>query len=151
MAEVTRGAITYSVEGFDQLLKNIDGLQQRAEPAGIGALFMEAEAIMADSKEHYVPVDLGPLRASGTVHPPTTTGGEVHIELSYGGPAAPYAEAVHENPRAGKTDGFTPSGGRRKTWAQVGQWKYLETPFLAAQAGMLGRIADRLRGDMGIR
>jgi hypothetical protein len=52
---------------------------------------------------------------------------------------------VHENPRSGKTGGFSPSGkpyftkrsrrgGKKGSgFSQVGQWKYLEIPLLAAE------------------
>lgn len=144
-------ALTYSVQGYEDLLRGIDKFGEAGHDASVAAWVAEAEAIMALSKETYVPVDLGPLRASGTVHTPTVTGGVIHVEMSYGGPSAPYAEAVHENPRAGKTEGLTPDGRKRAHWAQVGQWKYLETPFLAAQGGMLERIGNRIRQRLGIR
>jgi hypothetical protein len=111
----------------------------------VEALTLEGEAIMALSKEQFVPVDEGNLRASGTV---SVEAGDV--VLSYGGPSAPYALTVHENPRAGKTGGLTPSGWQRKTWAQVGQWKYLETPFLTAQKGMLERLGATIKAGLGL-
>lgn len=64
------------------------------------ALTQEAEAIMADSKVNYVPVDTGNLRNSGTVLMPKMTPKVVSVEFGYGGAAAPYAEVVHEYPKA---------------------------------------------------
>lgn len=110
-------------------------------PRELGAgLYQEAEAIMTTAKEDYVPVDQGTLRASGFVREVTP----LEVELGFGGPAAPYALAVHENPRSGKTGGISPRGKHYTHWAQVGEWKYLETPFKAATAGMDGRLAERL-------
>lgn len=97
-----------------------------------GTLYKEATNIMADSKENYVPVDTGNLRSSGIVDLPKLTNNRVVVELGYGGPAAPYALAVHENPWAGNTGGVSPSGKRYRRWSQVGQWKYLEIPFREA-------------------
>ena len=76
---------------------------------------------------------------------------EVSAVLGFGGPATPYALAVHENPRAGKTGGVSPSGKRYKHWAEVGQWKFLEIPLLEAEHGMLARLAGRIRSALGGR
>ena len=92
-------------------------------------LTLEAEEIMRISKEQYVPVDTGNLRASGHVQPFTINGDKVSVVFGFGGPSAEYALAVHENPRAGKTKGKSPKGRKYKTWSKVGQWKYLETPL----------------------
>lgn len=109
------------------------------------SLFKEGERIMGDSKENYVPVDSGNLRSTGHVELPKISGSKVTVELGYGGPAAAYALAVHENQRAGKTGGVSPQGKPYKTWAKVGQWKYLETPFKQAVKGMDSRIAKDLK------
>ncbi len=93
------------------------------------ALYLEAEAVMADSKKNYVPVVSGALRNSGTVKMPTDNGKRVSIEFGYGGPAAPYAAIVHEYP---------------KGYGQ-GKNKYLSQPLNAAITGMAQRIASRLR------
>jgi len=63
------------------------------------------EEIMTDAKAsaagHGVPVKTGALRASGTVEQPEP----LVVELSFGGAAAPYALAVHENVAAHHTVG----------------------------------------------
>lgn len=56
--------------------------------------------------------------------------------------SAVYAAAVHENPRAGKTGGVSPSGkkytagltetgrkSKRAVFSEVGKWKFLEDPL----------------------
>lgn len=52
------------------------------------------------------------------------------------GYSASYAATIHENPRAGKTGGVSPSGQRYKKWAKVGGYKFLE------------RALDELRGEL---
>jgi hypothetical protein len=94
-----------------------------------GALYMEAEAIMRESKANYVPVDTGALRNSGTVLPPKVEPKRITVEFGYGGAAVPYAAAVHEYP---------------KGYGQ-GKNKYLTRPLNEAMADMAGRIARRLR------
>lgn len=115
--------------GSAQLASNLRRLAELAPAAVAQGLTEHAEEVMRVSKTEYVPVDLGTLRQSGTVLPPVITGSEVSVTLGYGGPAAPYALAVHENPRAGHTGGRSPTGRRYTHWARVGGWKYLETPF----------------------
>ena len=114
-----------------------------AVPAAQAALHRFAEEVMADSKENYVPVRTGVLRGSGFVADAMTpTAAEV--TLGYGGAAAEYAIPVHENPRSGKTGGKAPDGSTYKSYARVGEWKYLETPLKARSPLM----AQALRGAL---
>lgn len=116
-----------SIEGLDVLAQSQsagDNYRRRVQ----AAIVAEAEAIMADAKEHYVPVDTGALRASGHVVLPV--GDELMVTMAFGGPAASYAPIVHEDPTAHHP---------------VGQWKYLETPALAATHGLADRIKARIQ------
>lgn len=97
------------------------------------ALYQQANEIMANSVTHYVPKDTGTLADSQRVEPPVMSDREVSVSFGFGGPSAPYALYVHENPRAGKTQGLSPQGKKYPHWARRGEWKYLETP-LKAQA-----------------
>lgn len=65
----------------------------------------------------------------------------VDVTLGY---SAKYALFVHENPRAGKTGGVSPSGRRYKHWAVVGQYKYLETALREAEHGAWDDVARGL-------
>jgi hypothetical protein len=112
--------------------------------AMVKSAYQSFEAVMTTSKEEYVPVDQGTLRSSGHVQSPEVSGMSATITMGYGGPAAPYAIAVHENPRAGKTGGLSPSGKPYEHWARTGGWKYLETPLKAAT----GQIAAKLKDDV---
>jgi len=64
--------------------------------------------------------------------------------------SASYAAYVHENPRAGKTGGFSPSGreykppigSKRKVFSTVGQYKFLEQPLVQDQKRILQIIKD---------
>ena len=94
------------------------------------ALFQEATKIMTDSKENFVPVDLGTLRESGTVLPPERSGSTVSVQMGYGGFAESYALIQHEN-----LEFRHPNGGGPK---------YLERPFNAAvyAPGFRARISE---------
>ena len=64
---------------------------------------------------------------------------EIAVIVGAGGPAAPYALSVHENPRSGETEGISPEGkqyypkpGQKRSYSVVGSWKYLEFPAITA-------------------
>ena len=78
-------------------------------------LYQGAEAIVTESKERFVPVRWGALRASGHTLRPVTKAGVVEVAMGFGGPSAPYAWRQHENLAYHHT---------------VGQAKYLEKPTL---------------------
>ena len=117
------------------------------------ALYHEAERIMSDSKQNYVPVVTGALRASGSVGSPQISATGATVVLGYGDASTPYAAKVHENPRSGKTGGVSPSGIKYApgTFSTVGQWKYLEEPVLKALPGMGLRIYREAMAIMAAR
>ena len=100
----------------------------KATEAGLkaAALVINADAVKM------APVDTGNLRGSAYIRK-VTIDGSVGYEIGFG---ASYAVFVHENPRAGKTGGFSPKGkkyfkGKKLTkkssgFSQVGEWKFLE-------------------------
>lgn len=95
------------------------------------ALYREGERIMTRSKEEFVPVDTGVLKASGTVHPPRYTPSVGwDVMLSYGGAAEAYAIVQHETPWF---------------YHPVGQWKYLEAPLLEHASVIRESLAETLR------
>lgn len=139
------------LKGMDTLLRRMRRKGVKVERALGQFVTQEAESVMTLAKEKFVPVDLGTLRSSGFVSPPMRVGHTVGVKLGFGGPAAPYALMVHENPRAGKTQGISPSGKPYKTWSSVGQWKYLEKPLKMKKRGrkdrlklFIKRIVDRV-------
>lgn len=90
-------------------------------------LYAEANKIMAVSKRDYVPIDRGPLRASGTVFAPVKMGATgVSVTLGYGGAARAYAVVQHEDTSLS----HPPKNPRPRTgthWSgRPGQAKYLE-------------------------
>ncbi len=133
--------VTIKVLGTAKLAKMLEASGRSGRTDLLGALFEEGEELMRISKEQFVPFDKGTLRASGFVRKMKTGLG---VEVGFGGAAAPYALKVHENPRAGKTGGVSPQGKRYKTWAKVGQWKYLITPFKQRKSGLSRRVARRV-------
>ena len=102
----------------------------RFRTAVVSALYQEANDIMSASVR-VTPMDTGTLRQTAFVTRPETSGGEVVIELGYGGAAKEYALIVHEMP---KSNSFQEPGTGPK---------YLERPMDEAKRGQLRRIQER--------
>lgn len=120
--------LSVDIQGGAELLRKLRALGPLAMRTAAGSLYRSAESIMTTSKDRYVPVDTGNLKASGHVQQPEIDGDTVVVVMGFGGPAGGrptqrhsedvgYAVAVHEN---------------RDARHPVGQWKYLETPLKAA-------------------
>lgn len=132
MAE-NKSAIIFRLSGLANVGKALSSIIDDFEDVVGRALYQEGEAIMTDSKENFVPVDLGTLKSSGHVDQPRRSGKDVTVLLAYGGAAAPYALIQHENPDFIHT---------------VGSWKYLEKPLNVALSGMAQRVAAKLEMEM---
>lgn len=95
------------------------------------------------------PVMTGHLRNSAYLKLPAFLM-EPEVEVGY---TAVYALQVHENPRAGKTGGISPSGAKYKppkgstqiAWARKGEWKFLEEPFHSKQRLILRAIMREVK------
>jgi len=124
-------SVTLTITGTDKLAAACRRFGGQALPTAAAALYQEAEEIIGDSKEHYVPVDLAVLKASGHVQPPEISGNTVSVTMGYGGAAKDYAIVQHE---------------RLDYHHTVGGAKYLERPLLAAARGLAGRLAGRMKG-----
>lgn len=142
--------MSVEIRGGAALNRKLERIARRAPDLVAKALYAEAEIIMADSKENYVPVAPdggGTLRASGKVGLPEFRGANISVSMGYGGSAAPYAEAIHEHPSGasppswqGKSLNFHLGGDRRK---------YLEKPLLKAKSGLGRRLARRIDLERG--
>ena len=130
---------TMKLTGTEQVLATLKALGDDAEPAMQAALVHDALELLEES-DKLVPRDFGTLAGSKYVEEAPLV-----VTAGYGGAACAYALSVHENPRSGQTGGFSPSGKPYKTWAQVGQWKWLEEPFKARTAGFDDRVGAFLR------
>jgi hypothetical protein len=125
------------ITGGRELVAKLSALADngRVGHAAGAAIYQEGEAIMARSKEEFVPVDLGALRSSGHVQMPEVSGNKATVEMGYGGPSAPYALEQHEEMGYGH---------------EVGGAKYLERPLLEAVPGMPERLGARMRRELGL-
>lgn len=92
-------------------------------------------AVERESKKNS-PVDTGRLRASHQVRI-----SELEGEVT---PTVNYAIYVHENPRAGRTGGFSPQGQKYKRFASSGGYKYLENAALSMTQNIQGFFAEAM-------
>lgn len=111
------------------------------------ALKREAQRILTDSQEHFVPIDTGQLHDSAKVFPPTYSGKSIEVTFGYDGVAnergSMYTIPVHEIP--------APPGasiGGRSASHPRGEWRYLLTPFLNAMDGLVGRVVSDVKGNL---
>lgn len=131
------------------LFERLDATRENVKAAGAAALFAEMEAVLTRSKNEFVPADdKGVLRDSGRVEAPEVAGDEISVTAGFGGPAAPYALAIHEHPSSHSPQSWLKSGGVKFHPAGHGA-KYLEIPLLDAVAGLLDRIGARIRERLG--
>ena len=146
---------TFKITGDKELIRTLKRIEEKNHVVIASALTLEAEKIMGDSKENFVPVDTGILKSAGIagknehVKKPVVTIRGVSVTMGYGGAASAYALSVHENPRTGKTGGVSPKGKKYKSFSTVGQWKYLETPLMNAIPEFLVNVAARVRLSLG--
>lgn len=140
--------VAVSLDGLDRFIRKFNITATQLLPEMGGAIFDEASEI-ADRADLLVPFDRGELARSQIVHAPAYQGNRVFVDITYGGPAAPYAEIQHENElfsHPSLASGLPPNGT---------QAKYLEEPFDDAidndELGQLlaWRIESRLLHKLG--
>jgi hypothetical protein len=92
------------------------------------ALYQETQIELTEVKKR-TPVDTGNLRASEHVEGPIRDGRTIYTLIVAGGPSAPYAIFVHEDPDA---------------FHKVGQWKFIESVIMESAPHMAARVAKRI-------
>jgi hypothetical protein len=131
--------IEFNLGGSREMKAALAALDGEIRQRAAAALRLEADQIIRNAKDKYVPVDLGNLKNSGRVEAPASKGKEISVAMHFGlGIPRPYAEAIHEYPTAhqppswvGKDVHFKPAG----TGA-----KYLERPMKEQFKGMSIRL-----------
>jgi hypothetical protein len=147
MAKFPQKDTGLTVVGVDELNRRLARIAKKAPKRAGKALLSQANLIMGDSKENYVPVDDGPLKSSGDVELPVIVPGEtVFVRLVYGGTTAPYALAIHEHLSAASPPSWQ-NVGRLKFQLGHAVHKFLEKPMNAAIPGFLRQLAKDI--DLG--
>lgn len=126
----------FTLTGIESVRRKLVGVKPSVRRKVVQALNVEAESIVTDSKQNYVPVREGALRNTGHVeHAKHTTTGDITATMRFGPIVT--AVVIHEVP-----DFNPPSwGGGEPNFGRGGP-KYLELPMRVAIPGMAERIAN---------
>jgi len=146
---------------MQKIINSLSTMGSRVAHATRETLVSEAKKIIDESKKDaWSPIVSGRLRRSARVED-ANNGDSLVIDVSmvYGGESAPYAWKVHEDPRTGRgaISDVAKSRGLKRTVSvksakhksrfpyegksRVGQWKYLEQPYVLA----LPRVEEAVR------
>ncbi len=107
-----------------------------------GSLSRAAMVAIRDAQKN-APIMTGELRQMAFVNKPRQTGGAFFpttTEVAFGF-EGPYAQKTHENPRSGRTGGFSPRGRRYKQYARKGRAFFFSKALRRNQRKMLTIIA----------
>ena len=143
----------FKVKGFKEMARQMRELADEVPDKAAAALYREGEQIVTTAKQATVPKDLGVLVNSGMTDQPELAEGGIQVSMHFGGPAAPYALAIHEHPSIhspptwqGKPIEEIFSVRERIPWSRTGRGpKYLERPLNDAVKGMNDRIAKAIQ------
>ncbi len=126
--------MTSQVTGIDAALRDLRAMRAKF-PAALGrALHAETQPIF-DRSQEVVPVDKGPLEASGKLHDPVISGDTASVEMAYGNAGVDYAVIVHEDLATRHASGK--------------QAKYAEAAVVEGAKGMDDRLAARAAREIG--
>ena len=90
------GGIKIVMVGLEKFADETKKTRPRMRRAVGAGCYGAANNVMATALP-LTPLDFGALRGSGYVTMPEEDGGRVTVEIGYGGPAAGYAEIIHED------------------------------------------------------
>jgi hypothetical protein len=112
------------------------------------ALKIEAEAVLANARDNFVPVEDEDLKNSGRVHPVRREAGAYIVTISFGTDpkTAEYAEAVHEYSSAHDPYSWRNAKNPPVKFNPEGRGpKYLEIPVNQAQATLNQGISRAIK------
>jgi hypothetical protein len=142
------GNSNFTVSGTAALSRALEDIKLDLRTKIDEAQGEEADAILKDSKDNYVPRDNDTLADSGVVTESkiVTLSGPIEHTISFGGDgsgAERYAVAVHEYPSEHNPASW--NAAKDGVHFRRGGPKYLEIPFRKAESGMLERIASKVK------
>lgn len=128
-------------EALERIHYEIRSFHKRVTQRGLlkAGLYIESMSLKQ------VPVVTGTLRSSQKTELfPARLGLTSFVRVGY---YTAYAFRTHENPFAGRTQGFGPSGRPypEGTWSKVGKWKFLQHPVQYNVPGILKIIVNEAK------
>jgi hypothetical protein len=117
-------AFTATVSGLDKIQEALKQLGSQATKIVGAALYEGCELTMTDCKIA-TPVLTGTLRNTGRVEQPVVNGKQVSVLMGFGGPAAPYAQRVHDGvgPKAGHGEIEIVAKNKQVLACPIQQWR----------------------------
>lgn len=120
--------LTFNITGVRELKAALQRLAAEIPQDVARAMYEEAHVERLESMRR-TPVDTGALKGSHEVHAPKFGLRDITVDITVGGPSAPYALFVHEDLEA---------------FHKSGQAKFLESTILESAPYMAARIARRV-------
>ena len=168
-------AYTVVVRGIQELSDRLLLMDHQIPGVLKAAIRAEAEVVMREAKRLCPTGVSGALRASGFVSPVQGTRTDMSVTMGFGGPAAPYAAAMHE----GAVEHFPPSSALERWVRRVlhvapkdvkgvafivaraiskrgspldkGKTKFLERPYLEHTNGLIDRLVKGCDQVLAVR
>ena len=141
------------MKGAPEMIAKLKEVQARFPDRVAAALYQEAQLILTEAKRRTpVAKDGGTLRASGQVHPPVRSDGNISVTISFGGAADAYAIAVHETISEHDPPSWTImyERGGLISWTSQGTGShFLSSVIDERMPEMNARLAARLHFDKG--
>ena len=147
----------FTLDGSDVMVKRLEKIQRKFPNDMDAAILVEAQAILKDSQDNYVPVETEELKESGEIIATKLQKGifiaprrslklSHRVEVTYGRTGGrDYALAVHEHPSTHSPPTWKGKSASQIKWSKPGTGpKYLERPLRRAQRGMAGRLSVML-------
>lgn len=129
------------IKNIPKVIGNMKKLEKGVSLQAAAALYQEALIEQKESMKR-TPVDVrkggsggGTLRDSHETSAPYYKGKFLNVDISVGGPAAPYAVVQHED---------------MSFLHKVGQAKFLESTIMESAPYMLARLAKRIKLNQGM-
>jgi len=143
------------VEGIDILVKTLRDMGDRVREIYGVALYQEGLVVAAEARR-VCPVaphgsSAGVLRDTIQTHEAEVSENNITVAITAGGPATPYAIAVHEHLSESSPPSWkkAEASGKGIHWNAAGTGpKFIEKPLLAMKQTMGDRIAARVQGRL---
>lgn len=139
----TGARAVFELVGLSQVIAAVESIELRARRAAGNMLKREAQGIISDAQERWIPIDTGRAKRSGFVRGPRFSGDTIEVDLGFGPVfnerGSPYILPLHEIPEPPSK-----SVGGRSATHQHGSWKFLQIPFLMRIQDMENRLGQEI-------
>lgn len=140
---------SFTIRGGPEMRAKIAQLVKDFPKKVGGAMYRVCDKkIMTRAKDEFCPFHLGVLRGTGLTDLPEINGNVISVTMGFGGPAAPYALAVHEHLSEASPPSWrkAEAEGRAVEFHPTGHGpEYLKKPLLEEADTFLEDVVKDLR------